>query len=73
VVGDPVYLRRIPAVSRALPEPLRRALLDFPRQALHAAALGFRHPRSGADLSFSTPPPADFAALLAALEGAPAG
>jgi 23S rRNA pseudouridine1911/1915/1917 synthase len=73
VVGDPVYLRRIPAASRALPEPLRRTLLDFPRQALHAAVLGFRHPRTGAELSFSTPPPPDFMALLAALEGEPPG
>ena len=54
VVGDPLYLRRIPAVARALDEPTRRALLDFPRQALHAALLGFAHPRTGAPLSFHT-------------------
>jgi 23S rRNA pseudouridine1911/1915/1917 synthase len=64
VVGDPLYLRRIPAVARALPEPLRPALLDFPRQALHAARLGFAHPRTGKFLSFATPPPADMQALL---------
>jgi 23S rRNA pseudouridine1911/1915/1917 synthase len=67
VVGDPVYLRRIPAAARGLDEALRRVLLDFPRQALHAARLGFRHPRTGADLSFETPPPADMRDLLAAL------
>jgi 23S rRNA pseudouridine1911/1915/1917 synthase len=64
VVGDPVYLRRIPAAARGLDEATRRALLDFPRQALHAARLGFVHPRSGAALSFRTPPPADMQALL---------
>jgi 23S rRNA pseudouridine1911/1915/1917 synthase len=64
VVGDPLYLRRIPAVARTLPEPDRRALLDFPRQALHAARLGFRHPRTGRFLDFSTPPPPDMQALL---------
>ena len=64
VVGDPVYLRRIPAVSRSLGEPLRSALLDFPRQALHAARLGFRHPRTGRELLFETPVPPDFQALL---------
>ena len=53
LVGDPVYLRRIPAAARLLPEPVRRVLLDFPRQALHAARLGFAHPRTGAALSFS--------------------
>ncbi len=64
IVGDPLYLRRIPATSRGLPEPLRGALLDFPRQALHAASLGFSHPRTGVLLRFETPPPADLAALL---------
>jgi 23S rRNA pseudouridine1911/1915/1917 synthase len=67
VVGDPVYLRRIPAISRAVPEPQRGRLLDFPRQALHAATLGFRHPATGADLRFETPLPADFQALLTAI------
>lgn len=67
VVGDPVYLRRIPAVARTLPDALRRRLLDFPRQALHAARLGFLHPRTGAALTFTTPPPPDMQALLAAL------
>ena len=60
VVGDPVYLRRIPASAKAVPEPLRTRLLDFPRQALHARTLGFRHPRTGAELSFDSPLPDDF-------------
>ena len=68
VVGDPVYLRRIPAAARRLAEPARRQLLDFPRQALHAARLGFRHPRTGAWLTFETAPPADMQALLASLD-----
>jgi 23S rRNA pseudouridine1911/1915/1917 synthase len=67
VVGDPVYLRRIPAISKSLPEPLRGLCLDFPRQALHAAVLGFRHPATGADLRFETALPADFQSLLSAL------
>ena len=69
IVGDPLYLRRIPATSKGLPDAVRRALLDFPRQALHAASLGFSHPRTGAALRFETPPPADMAALIALLEG----
>jgi 23S rRNA pseudouridine1911/1915/1917 synthase len=69
VVGDPVYLRRIPAVSRSVPEPARHRLLDFPRQALHARVLGFRHPRTGVAMRFETPLPEDFAQLLAGLEG----
>ena len=64
VVGDPLYLRRVPAAARALDDATRRALLDFPRQALHAARLGFAHPRTGEPLSFHTPPPPDMQALL---------
>jgi 23S rRNA pseudouridine1911/1915/1917 synthase len=68
LVGDPVYLRRIPAAARSLPPPQRAALLDFARQALHAARLGFRHPRSGAALLFETPPPPDFDELIGILD-----
>ncbi len=68
LVGDPVYLRRVPAAAKGVPEDLRRMLLDFPRQALHAARLGFAHPRTGQPLEFTTPPPADMAALLSALD-----
>jgi 23S rRNA pseudouridine1911/1915/1917 synthase len=64
VVGDPLYLRRVPAASRALPVPVRTTLLDFPRQALHAATLGFAHPRTGQRMQFETPLPEDFASLL---------
>ena len=67
VVGDPTYLRRIPAVSRVVPEPGRGLLLDFPRQALHAATLGFRHPATGHEVRFETKLPSDFNALLSAL------
>ena len=68
IVGDPVYSRRIPAEAKFLPDPVRRALLDFPRQALHAASLGFRHPRTGEMLRFETPLPADMAELIADME-----
>ena len=68
VVGDPVYLRRIPAAAKALPAPARDALLDFPRQALHATRLGFVHPRTGVALNFERPPPPDMLALIAALD-----
>jgi 23S rRNA pseudouridine1911/1915/1917 synthase len=69
LVGDPVYLRRTPAAARLLPAATRDALLAFPRQALHAATLGFRHPVTGQPLSFQSPVPPDLAALLALLDG----
>jgi 23S rRNA pseudouridine1911/1915/1917 synthase len=67
LVGDPVYLRRIPAAARALPDGTRGALLDFPRQALHAVRLGFRHPGTGQPMLFQAAPPADMQALLETL------
>jgi 23S rRNA pseudouridine1911/1915/1917 synthase len=72
LVGDPVYLRKIPAEARNIPQPIRDTLLAFPRQALHAESLGFRHPVTGQALSFRAPPPPDMAALLALL-GFPPG
>jgi 23S rRNA pseudouridine1911/1915/1917 synthase len=69
IVGDPVYLRRTPGTARLLPPESREALLAFPRQALHAETLGFRHPVTGQALSFRAAPPPDMAALIARLEG----
>jgi 23S rRNA pseudouridine1911/1915/1917 synthase len=42
VVGDPVYGR--PRYERAKDDDLKRALEAFPRQALHAERIAFRHP-----------------------------
>ncbi len=67
LVGDPVYLRRVPAAAKGATSPIRQTLLDFPRQALHAARLAFNHPRTGARLEFETPLPADMQALLGCL------
>jgi 23S rRNA pseudouridine1911/1915/1917 synthase len=69
-VGDPVYLRRTPSgAAKGLDPAVREALLAFPRQALHAASLGFRHPVTGADLRFESPLPPDMQALLMLLDG----
>ena len=62
LVGDPVYGRnRRPRAG--MPEGTAEALSGFPRQALHAARLGFIHPVTGAALDFSTPPPRDVTIL----------
>lgn len=42
---------------------------SFPRQALHAATLGFDHPVTGERLEFAAEVPQDMTALLAALRG----
>ena len=61
LLGDPVYGRNRPE-HRAI---LTR--LDFQRQALHAAHLGFIHPYSGAHLAFDSNIPDDMQALLSQL------
>ncbi len=69
LIGDPVYggRRRLPA--RALPPGAAEAAAAFPRQALHAATLGFVHPVTGERMAFASPLPADIARLAAALRG----
>ena len=47
------------------PEALRP--IAFPRQALHAYRLAFRHPVDGRAMRFEAPLPADFSKLLARL------
>jgi 23S rRNA pseudouridine1911/1915/1917 synthase len=61
LLGDPVYGRT--------PSRLRPILskLDFHRQALHAMELGFVHPVTGEDIRFTSPLPADLAALIGEL------
>jgi 23S rRNA pseudouridine1911/1915/1917 synthase len=72
VLGDPVYGkgRGLKAVGKGAGyDAAMEAARAFPRQALHAAVLGFVHPVTGKDLRFEVEPPADMAALLAALRG----
>lgn len=67
LVGDPVYGGRLKLPPGASPE-LVDALRGFRRQALHAAALSLKHPRTDETMSWSAPLPEDFRHLLAALE-----
>jgi 23S rRNA pseudouridine1911/1915/1917 synthase len=67
LVGDPVYGRGSRAAPGRLEESQRTALETFPRQALHAATLGFAHPVTGEPLSFESAPPADMEALMDAI------
>ncbi len=58
LLGDPVYGRTPAALRPVLKD------LDFHRQALHAAKLGFVHPVTGHSLSFSSELPSDMAELI---------
>jgi 23S rRNA pseudouridine1911/1915/1917 synthase len=64
LIGDPVYGGRRQANAKALGVEKAEAVTRFPRQALHAATLGFTHPVSGEGLSFVSDLPDDFAILL---------
>jgi 23S rRNA pseudouridine1911/1915/1917 synthase len=66
VVGDPVYGR--PRYDRVKDPTLKKALTDFPRQALHAERAAFRHPATNAPIEIVAPMPEDMTGLLAALE-----
>ena len=46
----------------------RSLLKRMPRQALHAAALGFVHPKTGAPMEFSAEMPEDMKSLLDVLK-----
>ncbi len=66
VVGDPLYGSGMKLKGgKAAPG----ALKTFPRQALHAAELGFAHPVTGATLHFKSLVPDDFASLINDLKG----
>jgi 23S rRNA pseudouridine1911/1915/1917 synthase len=62
LIGDPVYGRVTSARRKALP-----AAATFQRQALHAAILGFAHPRTRKKLRWESPLPADLVELSSAL------
>lgn len=51
-------------------EPVPSPVIPCPRQALHAARLGFRHPTDGRPLAFESPLPEDLQALLSTLRRA---
>jgi 23S rRNA pseudouridine1911/1915/1917 synthase len=67
LIGDRRYGGRRRAPASALGEEVAAFVDAFPRQALHAAELGFVHPASGARLLFTAPLPNDLSALEAML------
>lgn len=67
LIGDALYGGRARIPGNSAPE-LVRAIREFPRQALHARALAFFHPRSGEWVTFDASIPDDMQDLLAVLE-----
>jgi 23S rRNA pseudouridine1911/1915/1917 synthase len=67
VVGDQTYgnIKRSNAIADA---QLRTLVQQLHRQALHAWVLGFKHPRTGEYMEYSSPLPKDMAQLVTALD-----
>ena len=70
IVGDPVYGR--PRYPRVADVGLKARLASFPRQALHAERIAFRHPASNEPIEIVAPLPEDLAGLIEAVEEAAA-
>lgn len=69
LVGDSTYGGKRKLAAKALSENAAEAVRAFPRQALHAAVLGFDHPISGEKVRFEAPLPEDMKGLLETLRG----
>lgn len=67
LIGDPVYGGRRKLSVRAVCPAAQDAVRAFPRQALHAAVLGFEHPVSGAQVRFEADLPDDMVGLIETL------
>lgn len=65
LIGDQLYgKQRAFKAEGPHADEAAEAVAAFPRQALHAAVLGFKHPVSGEELRFESALPADISALL---------
>lgn len=68
LIGDPVYGRLTPARLKGLSAAAQETIRGFRRQALHAALLGFDHPRKRERLRFESGTPSDMNQLIESLE-----
>jgi 23S rRNA pseudouridine1911/1915/1917 synthase len=64
LIGDRDYSAGFRTKANRLPEPARFLVDRFPRQALHARLLAFRHPRTDELMRFEAPLPPDMQELL---------
>lgn len=67
LIGDQTYGGARRLAAKAVGAEAAEAAQRFPRQALHAAELGFTHPVTGEDLAFVSPLPPDMEALVETL------
>ncbi len=67
VIGDQLYSRQRAGFLKGLSSEAREAARTFPRQALHAALLGFVHPVTGETIELRADPPEDMQTLIRTL------
>lgn len=67
LIGDKVYEKAKKSTISA-PEEIKKYINAFPRQALHAASLGFIHPKTKKMMNFSAPLPEDMQELIKVLQ-----
>ena len=67
LIGDKVY-EKAKKTSIIAPDEVKKYINSFPRQALHAASIGFVHPKSKTMMNFSAPLPDDMKELLSVLQ-----
>lgn len=69
LIGDRDYGQAFRTKANRLPEPLSGMVSAFPRQALHARLLAFRHPATGALMRFEASVPEDMARMIDGFRG----
>ena len=67
ILGDSVYGGR-KKFAAGTTEAVKKEILKFPRQALHAEKLEFIHPQSGKKVNYSAKPPKDLLQLIELLK-----
>lgn len=68
LIGDQLYPKAKKTTIKGLGEDIKTYINSFPRQALHATTLGFKHPKTLEFVSFDSDFPEDFQMLLGALK-----
>lgn len=67
IIGDKLYRTRT-GLGKNIPQEIRDAVNNFPRQALHACQLTLTHPYTKEEVSVSADLPKDFQELLTTLD-----
>jgi len=67
LIGDKVYVKNKKS-SVIAPAQIKAYINNFPRQALHAASLGFVHPKTKQQMNFCSDLPADMKELVEILQ-----